>query len=69
MRTFQCKSKKLLPWLASALLQTILLGVVTSTLQTVHTGLIILWVALTIGQTLVWVTALTIRRCACQAEQ
>ena len=57
---FQCKSKKLLPWMASAGLQTVLLGVASLHLQRLHPGLVLLWLGLTAAQLLVWVSAFRI---------
>ena len=59
---FQCKSKKLLPWMASAGIHSLLLGVATIHMQTVHSGLALFWVFLTAAQILVWVAAFRIFR-------
>ena len=58
----QCKSKKLLPWMASAGIHSLLLGVATINTQPVHPGLALFWVFLTAAQVLVWVAAFRIFR-------
>ena len=59
---FQCKSKKILPWMASAGIHSLLLGVATINTHPVHPGLALFWVFLTAAQVLVWVAAFRIFR-------
>ena len=59
---FQCKFEKLLPWIASAVIHSLLLVVATIHPVTVYSCLALSWVFLTAAQVLVWVSAFKIYR-------